>query len=119
MADLSAERIAKNDATFRAANEKIAASAQEYDLTGRVPFICECAEESCTNVVLVDLDEYRGIRSHPRHFLNVPGHEAAMVAAGAGMVVEDRGTYLLVEKTGVAGEIVEQLADVDDPSQVV
>lgn len=48
MTDLSAERIAQNDATFRAANEKIAASAEDYDLAGQVPFICECAEAGCT-----------------------------------------------------------------------
>jgi hypothetical protein len=118
MSDLSAERIAENDATFRAANEKVAASADAYDLTGPVPFICECAEETCTNVILVSLDDYREIRKHPRRFLNVPGHEALMLKAHAGIVVEDRGTYLLVEKIGVAGEIVEQLADADDPSRV-
>ena len=118
MSDLSAERIAKNDATFRAANEKVAAAAEDYELSGRVPFICECAEPSCTDVFLVDLDDYRDVRSHPRRFLNVPGHQGLMVSAGAGVVLEDRGTYLVVEKTGRAGEIAEATADVDDPQEV-
>ena len=43
------ERIARNDSTFRDANEKIAKAAGEYELVEEVPFICECATESCTD----------------------------------------------------------------------
>ena len=108
-----AERVARNDATFREANEKIRAAAEVLATTiERVPFICECAEERCVEVVRLDLDEYGEIRSNPRWFLNVPGHEVA--ARGWGKVVAAREAggdeYVIVEKVGLAGEIVEDLA---------
>jgi hypothetical protein len=106
---LTEERIARNDATFREANERIEAVAEENALSEPVPFICECAELRCTELVRLPLDEYRYVRSNPRWFINVPGHEVEM--RGAGIVVEERDEYLVVEKTGHAGEIAEQLAD--------
>ena len=51
------ERIARNDSTFRDANEKIAAAAGKYELVEKVPFICECATESCTLIVRLSLAE--------------------------------------------------------------
>ena len=102
------ERIAYNDATFREANERVRAAADAIGLDdGRLPFICECADPSCTDVVLLDRDVYAGIRADPRHFMNVPGHER--VALGAIEVVETHDAYVVVEKTGHAGEVAEAL----------
>jgi hypothetical protein len=102
------ERIAYNDATFREANERVRAAADELGLgDGLLPFICECADPSCTDVVLLDRDAYTGIRADPRHFMNVPGHER--VALGAIRVVETHRAYIVVEKTGHAGEVAEAL----------
>jgi hypothetical protein len=110
-----AERVARNDATFRAANEKIRVAAETLATTvERVPFICECAEERCVQIVRLHLDEYGEIRSNPRWFLNVPGHEAA--ARGWGKVVAAREAYVIVEKVGLAGKIVEDLAGERDIS---
>jgi hypothetical protein len=104
-----AERVARNDATFRAANERIRAAAEALDTTIRlVPFICECADERCVDVVRLELGEYREIRSNPRWFVNVPGHETA--ARGWVEVVATRDGYVIVEKVGRAGEVVEELA---------
>lgn len=117
--DLSAERVANNDATFRLANERVKAAAERFEMTERVPFLCECAEEECTEVVQLSLAEYEAIRAHPRHFLNVPGHE---VAAGPHKeVVERNSSYFVVEKIGAAGEAVERSdprrsSDGEDPS---
>jgi hypothetical protein len=105
---LTEERIARNDATFREANERIEAVAEEQALSGPVPLICECAELRCTELVRLPLDEYSYVRSNPRWFINVPGHEVQL--RGAGIVVEEREGYLIVEKTGHAGEVAEQLA---------
>jgi hypothetical protein len=102
----TAERVAKNDATFRDANEGIAAAARRAAFD-RVPFICECAEPTCTTIVRLTLDEYEQVRSSPRHFLSAPGHEET--AAGLGAVVARAEGYVVVEKLGEAGEIVEQL----------
>ena len=101
MQRLMEERIARNQATFRAANERIGAAAGVY----------ECADPTCTEVVLLEFDQYEEIRSDSRRFLNVPGHQAA--AQGASVVVEERNGYVIVEKMGHAGEIAEALDERD------
>jgi hypothetical protein len=102
----TARRIAENDHVFREANEQIAPVAREGELE-LVPFICECADESCTQIVRLSLDEYERVRVDSRHFLNVPGHE---VNAGRyGQVVDSTGRFVVVEKLGEAGEIVREL----------
>ena len=103
--DTTAERVAKNDATFRDANEAIRAGAEHADIE-RPPFICECADESCTELVRLSLREYDAIRADPTHFVNVPGHEVN--AKGHAKVVSRRDGYLVVEKIGEAAEIVEE-----------
>ena len=101
------EVIARNDATFRAANERIRDVAEEQEMTELVPFICECADERCTQIVQLSLEEYESIRREPTHFLNAIAHDAA--ARGAGDVVEQNDRYVVLEKTGVAGDVAEEL----------
>ena len=84
---LMQERIARNQATFREANERIRAAAGVYDVATPVPFICECSDPTCSEVVRLELDQYEEIRADSRHFLNVPGHQTA--AQGVSAVVED------------------------------
>src|SRR4051812_40640203 len=103
------EQVAKNDATFRDANARIAATADRLELEDeRVPFLCECADTECFALVRMRLDEYRHVRSSPRWFVNAPGHQAA--ARGLARVVEQHRGYLVIEKVAHAGEVAEQLA---------
>jgi hypothetical protein len=104
---LTEKRIARNDATFREANEQIGAAAGIYGIEGAVPFICECADPACSEIVPLELRQYEEIRADSRHFLNVPGHEAA--AQGAAVVIDKREGYVIVEKVGHAGDVVEGL----------
>jgi hypothetical protein len=76
-AGLSAERIGRNDAIFRHANEGINEVAEAQEIEESVPFICECADPACVEIVQMSMKEYREIREDPRVFLNVPGHEAS------------------------------------------
>lgn len=101
------ERIALNQATFREANERIGVAAEVYAVDIPIPFICECADPTCSEIVRLALSEYEEVRSDPRHFLNVPGHQAA--AQGAAAVVAEREGYVIAEKIGHAGEIAEAL----------
>jgi hypothetical protein len=104
----TAERVAKNDAAFRDANEGIEESAQRLGLEeGLVPFLCECADERCTEILSLNLAEYEEVRRHPARFVNVPGHDRS--AGPWARVVEDHGRFHVVEKTGRAKEIVEDL----------
>ena len=104
--DPIAERVARNDAAFRSANERIERAAEGLDYA---PFLCECADMGCTETVLLSIAEYEEIRANPRHFLNTPGHYPA--AMGWATVVADRGRYEIVEKIGDAGAVVEQLSE--------
>jgi hypothetical protein len=104
--DETAERVARNDATFRDANEKIRAAAEGVEME-RIPFLCECADERCHALVRLSLDEYERVRSESTLFVNATGHQRA--AGPHADVVEDRGDYVIVRKVGRAGEIVEEL----------
>jgi hypothetical protein len=84
-------------------------------LAGRVPFICECSDPTCMEIVRLDFDEYEDVRQHPRRFFTVPGHAEAAVQAGAAIVAKRLPGYTLVDKINLAGEIAEQRYD-DPPS---
>lgn len=113
-AGMSAERIGRNDAIFRKANEGISEVAAATGFEEPVPFFCECADPACRDVVLLDLRAYAAVRENPITFLNVPGHEAS--AQGWAKVVETHGNYVVVAKIGPAAEVAEQLEGDDDPA---
>jgi hypothetical protein len=100
-------RIARNNATFRDANERIRASAEAYALDGGLlPFICECADASCTTVIQVGFDDYRRVRETPQPlFVIARGHSPA---EGQGSVVEEHETFEVFEKAGPAAELLEE-----------
>jgi hypothetical protein len=103
---LTEERIARNQATFRDANQRIVAAAGQIGVDPQlVPFICECAEPSCTDVLLIDLGEYAAVRRNGRRFLHAPGHDDPVSTP-----VEVHQGYVVVEKTGAAGDLAEELS---------
>ncbi len=101
-------RIAEKQVEFREANGQIEVAADRMDLAGQVPFIYECAEESCTEIVQLSIEAYEEVRQHPRRFFNALGYDALSVASGAAVVVAGRSGYVLVEKIDLAGEIAEE-----------
>jgi hypothetical protein len=105
--DLTQERIAINQSRFREANERIELAADKMGLVGPVPFICECAQVDCVEIVRLSIEGYEEVRHDPRLFFTAPGHQQIAVDAGAGVVVGDGDGYMLVEKVGVAGEVAE------------
>jgi len=109
--DLTARRVAENQATFRGANEDIEAAAQALapDLP-RVPFICECPETTCTQTMRLSTGEYEDIRSDPTHFAVIPGHEVCEVdGEDVARVVARETEYTIMEKIGAAGEEARRL----------
>jgi hypothetical protein len=107
VAGLSEERIARNDAIFRDANDQIERAAHEHDVHEGVPFLCECADERCTEIVRLSLAEYEKVRADPTHFVNAPGHHLPF--ADAVRVIAQRDGYNVVEKLGRAAEVAEEL----------
>jgi hypothetical protein len=93
------ERIMKNNATFREANEMIRAKAHEYNTdVEQIPFLCECPLPSCVEVVRLTLDEYAELRSNSNRFMTAVGHEQRERPVGE--VVSRRDRYVVVEKSG-------------------
>jgi hypothetical protein len=106
--DASAEKIAENNDRFRQANEGIAAAVEQHgSAEQRVPFVCECSDMGCFDLLPLLPQEYARVRSNPRWFLHAPGHEPQV--AGAVRLVESHEQYLLVEKIGHAGEVADDL----------
>jgi hypothetical protein len=49
--DVDAEQVARNDAVFRAANERIRSAAAGLESADPLPFICERADPSCRELI--------------------------------------------------------------------
>lgn len=108
----TAEKIARNNATFRKANDEIGAAAAQHGLDdGRlVPFLCECSDGGCTEIITLTLVEYERVRSNDRWFAHAAGHEEEVPGAVRLVEAEAAGRYRLVEKVGRAGEVASRLA---------
>jgi hypothetical protein len=98
-----AQRIAANEAAFRDINEAIE-RGQWPGESGPVTFRCECAHLGCNQLIELSIAEYKQIREHSRRFFVAAGHEAPETE----VVVETRGSYVVVEKVGQAGEVAER-----------
>jgi hypothetical protein len=60
---------------FREANERVAAKAGELKFAHPLPFLCECRDRHCFGRISLTLEEYEQVRSDPRRYLTIPGHE--------------------------------------------
>ena len=110
MDDATAEKIARNNAAFREANDQIESAAADYEVDDDqpVPFLCECSDQRCVEIILLTRTEYRHVRSNPRWFAHAVGHEREL--EDAVRPVEEHAGYLLIEKINHAGEIARELA---------
>ena len=95
----SEERAARNEVSFREANERLGAKRVELGADGRTPFLCECSDPECTELIHLTLEEYEHVRAHPTWFVAVTGHDAELGT------VEAHEDYTIVAKSGVAGAI--------------
>ena len=108
MSSLWEQRAARNEALFREVNENIARLEERHGATLTEPvFICECANAGCAEQLAIDPGTYRRVREQPRLFFVRQGHEEPQLER----VVEKHRDFLIVEKTGAAGQIAEQTHD--------
>ena len=108
--DVVSERVARNQSRFREANDGIDVQARALDVDGRLPFICECHDGSCTTIARLTREEYGQVRSRGEWFLVAPGHEVTVVDGhDVARVVERADGFSLMEKIGRAGEVARQL----------
>jgi hypothetical protein len=104
------ERIARNETTFRRANEKLRAEfgAMAYEHGDEhVPFICECGDRTCTQVMLMALGEYEAVRASADTFAVVPDHSDEPTEELVEDVVERNDRYAIVRKRAEHRAIVE------------
>ncbi len=96
-------KLAMNESAGRASNERLSRMAISHRFAPgqRVPFICECADATCHEVVMLSLEDYERVRERPCRFLLVAGHEDDEAAHER--IVEAENGYAVVEKFGVAG----------------
>lgn len=108
MTDDSGEaRRARNEVVFRKVNEEIKALIDADDIELPVaPFICECGDRGCRELIRVPLAEYSDVRESPRRFILARGHEVH--DGKETMTVETHDGFVVIEKVGIAGEIAEE-----------
>lgn len=92
--DERARRIGLNEGLFRNMNEQLQRLAEQFELDDQLLLVCECGFAECEQTVRVPAAEYERIRSDPRLFLLVPGHEFEDVEE----VVSNWEGYNLVKK---------------------
>jgi hypothetical protein len=98
--ELTDAQMAENQARFREANERLKRVAEKVKMEVGVPFLCECPDPACTQIVPLDLAEYESIRSSPVRFFTAPGH--AVIRDGYARLVRQTERFVFVEKEGVA-----------------
>jgi len=101
--DKRALELAMNESAARTSNERLSRMAISHRFAPyqRVPFACECVDATCHEIVMLNLEQYERVRTHPRRFLLVAGHEDDETTHE--QIVEAENGYAIVEKIGVAG----------------
>jgi hypothetical protein len=94
---------------FREANERLREERTRLvPDEERTPFLCECADERCSEVVLLTLAEYERARSNGNRFFVTTEHLDRVIPNSD---ITELDGYALVSKHGRAGEI----ARAEDP----
>jgi hypothetical protein len=103
--DARENRRAHNEALFREVNERIeeltTGLADESEQDGSLGVVCECGRDGCTELIETTRAQYEAVRSDPRRFLVLPGHEHT----DAAHIVERNSAFSVIEKLDGAAEI--------------
>jgi len=100
------EQVARNEVLFREFNERVEDVADGFDLRGEgdalpIEFVCECGQLDCLERIELTRGQYEAVRSDPRRFVVVPGHEDPRVAR----IVEKHRRFLVAQKHDEAAEV--------------
>ena len=108
------ERVVRNEDQFRQFNEQIEPTnaAHAWFDPSMPDWVCECADEDCTQAVTLTVADYEAVRAEPTHFLVAPSAEH--LVPGMERVVVRRERYWVVEKVGKAGNLAEVLDERTD-----
>jgi hypothetical protein len=107
--DERGKRIAENEVLFRGVNERLRELGRGFTaVTEEAEFVCECADTACIEHVRMPLATYEEIRSDPKRFFVIKGHEEPEYE----QIISESDRYYVVEKLpgGPAGMAIR-----DDP----
>jgi len=79
---------------FREANDAILGVAEELRVNIPVPFLCECGDPRCRQLIRIPWSEFEAVHDHRNRFMVVPGHELLETED----VVVETDRYTIVEK---------------------
>jgi hypothetical protein len=102
--DAQHERIAKNEAMYRAVNrelEKASEDAGDGAPDRQLEILCECGEPGCNTKLTLTIGEYDEAHGQLDRFIVAVEHEDPRIER----VVMRRDTYLVVDKFGEAEQI--------------
>lgn len=86
---------------FRQVNERLRELGESFSVVAeRADFVCECADERCADPIHLTLGEYERVRSDPRWFVVVRGHERPEIEFTAWDLGE---RLVVVQKTDEVG----------------
>jgi hypothetical protein len=72
---LREERMVENEKLFRTANERLRTHVEKTAAPdGRIPFLCECTDDTCMARVELNRAEYTRVRADENHFVIAPAH---------------------------------------------
>ena len=101
-------RAARNQALFRAVNEKMRQLNEDVSsLTGSFTIACECSDAECLEMIEISAEEYVDVRSEPRHFVVLEGHIICEIE----FVVRETAGWVVVEKREAVAEHLTTPAD--------
>lgn len=97
-------RAAKTQSLFRSINERIVPLNKMFSITTRIDdYVCECADETCTEPIGMSVDEYEAIRAKGNRFAVAPGDDH--VWRDVQTITEQRDRYWVVEDHGYTGDV--------------
>lgn len=106
MDDQLLEHIARNEAAFRAVNERLRHSGDAVASVDKLfAFTCECGRLGCNRLIEMTRPEYEQVRADPRTFAVVDGHEIPE----AEVVIRREARYTTLRKRDEAAPIVTAL----------
>lgn len=73
--EVADERKRRNQNTFRAANERIAEHRAELNIPDATPYVCECWDLACRELVSISPSEYALVRGKDNRYIVTRGHE--------------------------------------------
>jgi hypothetical protein len=98
--------VGRNEALFRAVNERIRDVSGNLEPSVTIEFICECCRPDCMAPIPLTLAEYTAVRSESTWFAVAPGHlwdedsEHAVAKHESHWVLEKEGAAAVLADAG-------------------